>query len=64
MFKKIGSAPPVVRQSLRIRRDEDGATAVEYALMTGFIAAVIVTMVGILGTQVLALFAMGVASFP
>jgi len=35
----------------------DGATAVEYALMVGFIAAVVVGSVAIFGTAVLGLFA-------
>ncbi|MHA6524898.1 Flp family type IVb pilin [Tessaracoccus sp. G1721] len=35
---------------------ERGATAVEYAIMASLIAAVIVTAVTVLGTQVTALF--------
>ena len=35
---------------------ERGATAVEYAIMASLIAAVIVTAVTVLGTQVAALF--------
>jgi pilus assembly protein Flp/PilA len=37
-------------------RDERGATAVEYSLMAGLIAAVIVGAVAALGLNVLALF--------
>lgn len=37
-------------------RDERGATAVEYALLAVFIAAVIAATVGIFGRDVLALF--------
>jgi Flp pilus assembly pilin Flp len=37
-------------------RPERGATAVEYALMVGLIAAVIVAAVAALGTAVLGLF--------
>jgi Flp pilus assembly pilin Flp len=36
--------------------DERGATAVEYALLAVFIAAVIAVTVGIFGREVLALF--------
>lgn len=36
----------------RIRRDEDGATAVEYGLMVALIAAVIVVIVALLGDNV------------
>ena len=35
---------------------ERGATAVEYGLMVGLIAAVIITVVGLLGTRIAALF--------
>ena len=37
-------------------REEKGATAVEYGLMVGLIAAVIITTVMLLGTQLNALF--------
>lgn len=37
-------------------RFEEGATAIEYAIMASAIAAVIVAVVGILGTKVLDLF--------
>jgi Flp pilus assembly pilin Flp len=37
-------------------RDEQGATAVEYAILAACIAAVIVTIVIALGVQVLGLF--------
>lgn len=40
----------------RALRADIGATAVEYALMVGFIAAVIVTTVMTLGSAVLGLF--------
>ena len=39
-------------------REEKGATAVEYGLMVGLIAAVIITTVVLLGEQLLALFEM------
>jgi Flp pilus assembly pilin Flp len=40
----------------RALASERGATAVEYAIMVGFIAAVIVAAVAALGTAVLGLF--------
>ncbi len=39
-----------------MNHDERGATAVEYALLAVFIAAVIAATVGIFGQEVLALF--------
>ena len=38
------------------RRGTDGATAVEYALMVGFVAAVVVGAVTVFGQAVLGLF--------
>ena len=40
----------------RLEREEKGATAVEYGLMVGLIAVVIITAVGFLGTDLDALF--------
>jgi pilus assembly protein Flp/PilA len=40
----------------RLKRDEKGATAVEYGLMVGLIAVVIITAVTTLGTDLSALF--------
>jgi pilus assembly protein Flp/PilA len=40
----------------RVRREEKGATAVEYGLMVGLIAVVIITVVATLGDQLAALF--------
>lgn len=37
-------------------KDEEGATAVEYGLMVALIAAVIITAVGLIGTNLNALF--------
>jgi pilus assembly protein Flp/PilA len=45
-------------------REEKGATAVEYGLMVGLIAAVIIGTVFTLGGQLQALFAMVVAALP
>jgi pilus assembly protein Flp/PilA len=40
----------------RVARDEQGATAVEYGMMVALIAAVIVTVVTTLGTDVKSAF--------
>jgi pilus assembly protein Flp/PilA len=40
----------------RLERDEKGATAVEYGLMVGLIAVVIIAAVTTLGTDLSALF--------
>ena len=64
MLDKIRHAPFIFGHDRTARRDETGATAVEYALMTAFIAAVIVSAVAALGAQVVALFGLGVAAFP
>ena len=40
----------------RLKRDEKGATAVEYGLMVGLIAVVIIAAVQLLGTNVKAAF--------
>lgn len=37
---------------IRFFKDEEGATAVEYGLIVALIAAVIVTVVGVLGGKV------------
>jgi len=36
----------------QFKRDEDGATAIEYGLFAALIGAAIVTIVGLLGTEV------------
>jgi Flp pilus assembly pilin Flp len=41
---------------MRVRRDEDGATAVEYALIASFIAAVIAATVQLIGEEMLDAF--------
>ncbi len=40
----------------RVERDDKGATAVEYGLMVALIAVAIITTVGLLGTELNALF--------
>jgi pilus assembly protein Flp/PilA len=41
----------------RFRKDEEGATMVEYGIMVGLIACVCIAAVTALGTQVQAIFA-------
>lgn len=48
----------------RLRNDRSGTTAIEYALVASLIAIVIVTAVGTVGTQLLALFGRVAAAFP
>jgi pilus assembly protein Flp/PilA len=48
----------------RTRRDDEGATAVEYGLMVALIAAAIIVTVGLLGTKLNALFNDVVAALP
>ena len=48
----------------RVRREEKGATAVEYGLMVGLIAVAIIGTVVILGDELDALFALVVAALP
>ena len=45
-------------------REEKGATAVEYGLMVGLIAAVIITTVVLLGTQLNGLFVKITSALP
>lgn len=40
----------------RLQRDETGATAVEYGIMVGLIAVVIIAIILVLGDQLAALF--------
>lgn len=49
---------------LKAKRDERGATAVEYGLMVALVAGVIAAMVTILGTHVLASFQLMVGLWP
>ena len=56
MLEKIQFMAMMFIGDLKADRDERGATAVEYGLMVALIAAVIVTVVATLGTQVNAAF--------
>lgn len=40
----------------KFMQDEEGAAAVEYGLLVALIAAVIITVVGVLGTEIKAAF--------
>ena len=40
-----------MKKLIRFFKDEEGATAVEYGLMVALIAVVIITAVGLLGTN-------------
>lgn len=53
MFEKL--ALKAIRR--QIRMSEEGASAVEYALLVALIAAIIVVTVGLLGARVSAIFA-------
>jgi pilus assembly protein Flp/PilA len=64
LFATLETLALVARDRIR---EEKGATAVEYGLMVGLIAAVIITTVMLLGTQLNGLFqqitaALGVAA--
>ena len=48
----------------RLKREEKGATAVEYGLMVGLIAAVIITTVVLLGKQLNSLFTLITNALP
>jgi pilus assembly protein Flp/PilA len=48
----------------RLQREEKGATAVEYGLMVGLIAAVIITTVALLGNQLNGLFTLITDALP
>ena len=50
MIDKIQFMTIMIFNDLKTRRDERGATAVEYGLMVALIAAVIVSTVTLLGT--------------
>ena len=48
----------------RLKKDEKGATAVEYGLMVGLIAVVIIAAVGFLGEDLRGLFNSVVTALP
>jgi pilus assembly protein Flp/PilA len=48
----------------RLKKDEKGATAVEYGLMVGLIAVVIIAAVTLLGNRLNGLFTMNANALP
>lgn len=50
--------------AVRLRREETGATAVEYGIMVGLIAVVIIGAVTLLGTQLQGLFTQIAGALP
>jgi pilus assembly protein Flp/PilA len=56
MLEKIQFMTLMFISDLKAKRDDRGATAVEYGMLVALIAAVIVTIVGVLGNQVNAAF--------
>lgn len=55
VFKSVSARLAAVIQS-RLVRDEEGATAVEYGLIVGLIAVVIIAAVALLGDTLFGLF--------
>ena len=56
MIEKLQFMTLMFINDLKVKRDERGATAVEYGLLVALIAAIIVGTVATLGTQVKAGF--------
>jgi len=52
MLKSYVFLQNLLAQPVRLRRDDRGATAVEYGLIVALIAAVIITAVALLGTNI------------
>lgn len=55
-FTKLYSTMSFLEARLEDKRDEQGVTAIEYALMAGAIVAVVATGVGVLGGKVSGIF--------
>lgn len=53
-----------LQKTMDFLRDEEGASAIEYALLVGLIAVAIVTAVTALGTKVAAVFDSATAKLP
>jgi pilus assembly protein Flp/PilA len=49
--------------SLRLPREQRGVTAIEYAILAGIIASALVIVLGLLGTELAAMFDKIVAAF-
>jgi pilus assembly protein Flp/PilA len=56
MLEKLQFMTLMFIGDLKAKRDERGATAVEYGMMVALIAAVIVTVVGLIGTRLNVVF--------
>jgi pilus assembly protein Flp/PilA len=52
MLEKIQFMTLMLISDLKAKRDDRGATAVEYGLLVALIAAIIVTVVGLVGLDV------------
>ena len=53
-----------MKKLIQFMRDEEGASAVEYGLIIGLIAAVIIVVVGTIGTKLNALFSTVAGKLP
>ena len=56
MIEKLQFMTLMLAADLKAKRDERGATAVEYGLMVALIAVAIITVVGLLGDNLSAMF--------
>jgi pilus assembly protein Flp/PilA len=56
MLEKLQFMTIMLVNDIKAKRDERGATAVEYGLMVALIAVVIISAVQLLGTNLLAKF--------
>jgi len=64
MLEKVQSMTLMFISDLKARRDDRGASAVEYALLVTLIAAVIITIVTTVGTDLRAVFQAAADAFP
>lgn len=64
MLEKIQFMTLMFVGDLKAKRDEKGATAVEYGLMVGLIAVAIIIVVAALGTKLNGLFQTVVDALP
>jgi Flp pilus assembly pilin Flp len=53
-----------IRLLFNLKRLQKGATLIEYAIMVGVIAAVVITAVGVLGQKTNALYSNAVEKYP
>ena len=64
MLEKIQFMTLMLIGDAKAKRDETGATAVEYGLLVGLIAAVIIVVVGLLGQEIMRAFQTIVTALP